>query len=113
MQINITTEEEYTLVKINETRLDAANSPQLRQRIVDLVNVGSTRIILDISSVQFMDSSSLGTMVSILKMIGGKGELVISGAKGVVSDLFKLTRMDRVFRMTPDVGVAIQLMAIA
>lgn len=61
--------------------------------------------------VEFMDSSSLGTMVGILKMVGGKGDLMISGAQGIVADLFKLTRMDRVFRMTASVDEAGQLMA--
>ena len=113
MQITVSNEGEYTLVKVGEPRLDAANSRHLRQEVMNLVGTGSTRIILDISAVQFMDSSGLGSMVSILKTIGGKGDLVISGAKGIVADLFKLTRMDRVFCMTPDVSVAVQLMAMA
>ncbi len=113
MQAVITTEEDFTLVSIKEKRLDAANAPQLRQSVAELVASGAQRIVLDISAVEFMDSSSLGTMVGILKMVGGKGELVVAGARGIVADLFRLTRMDRVFRMTASVDEAGRLMAAA
>ena len=46
-----------------------------------------------------MDSSGLGAVVSSLKMLGGKGDLVICGLKDMVMRMFKLTRMDRVFHI--------------
>lgn len=113
MKLENMTTEDFTLVKIQESRLDAANSPELRVKVSELVESGVQRVILDISDVEFMDSSSLGVMVSILKMIGGSGDLVIAGAKGIVSDLFQLTRMDRVFRMTSDAESAVHMMAVA
>ena len=60
-----------------------------------------------------MDSSSLGAMVSILKMVDVRGDFVVAGARGIVADLFKLTRMDRVFRMTDDADSALGMMATA
>ena len=82
-------------------------------QMTELIEEGSQRIILDISDVEFMDSSSLGAMVSILKMVGGVGDLVVAGAHGIVADLFKLTRMDKVFRMTSDIKSAEHMMAVA
>jgi anti-sigma B factor antagonist len=35
--------------------------------------------------------------VSVLKLLGGKRDLILCGVKGMLQDLFKLTRMDRVF----------------
>lgn len=113
MKLQTTLKDEFTIVKIEEKRIDAVNSPELRQQISELSSAGSTRIILDISNVSFMDSSGLGTLVSILKMLGGSGDLIIAGADGIVSDLFKLTRMDRIFRMCSDTESAEQTLAVA
>lgn len=111
MQFSTRAEGDFTVVMIQEIRMDAAIAPELKNRIAQLLNDGNTRIVLDISAVTFMDSSSLGALVSLLKMLGNRGDLVIAGAKGIVADLFKLTRMDRVFRMAPDVDAALGMVA--
>jgi anti-sigma B factor antagonist len=48
-------------------------------------------------NVDFMDSSGLGAMVSVLKTLGGAGALTVCNVKGGVLSLLKLTRMDKVF----------------
>lgn len=113
MQLQISSSTDFTLVKIQSSRIDAINSPELRTQVKELTDSGVNRIIIDLSNVTFMDSSGLGTIVSILKMLGVTGDLVIAGATGVVADLFTLTRMDRVFRMCTDAESAEHLMAAA
>ena len=54
-------------------------------------------MVLDLSHVDFIDSSCLGALVSILKSVSGQGELVLCSVNGTIQNLFKLTRMDRVF----------------
>jgi len=111
MQFRIEKSDDFIIMSVLEKRLDAANAPDLRAKVSESISAGSQRIVLDISHVEFMDSSSLGAMVSILKMVGGSGDLVIAGAHGIVADLFKLTRMDKVFRMTADANSAVDMMA--
>lgn len=111
MKISTRTEGAFTITTINETRMDAAIAPELKSYISQLLAEGVNRIVLDISSVQFMDSSSLGALVSLLKMVGNRGDLIVAGASGIVADLFKLTRMDRVFRMAPSVEAALEPIA--
>lgn len=111
MKLSIRTEGEFTIAVVEEARMDAAVAPELKHQVAQLLTDGKTRIVLDITAVTFMDSSSLGAMVSLLKMVGNRGDLVIAGAKGIVADLFKLTRMDRVFRMAPDAESALEMVA--
>lgn len=103
MKISTRTEGDLTIATIEETRMDAATAPELKSYVSQLLADGATRIALDISAVQFMDSSSLGALVSLLKMAGNRCDLIIAGAKGIVADLFKLTRMERVFQMVPSI----------
>lgn len=113
MELSTQKNQDLTVLKVLEARLDAANAPELRVQVSELIEAGAQRIILDISDVEFMDSSSLGAMVSILKMVGGRGDFVVAGARGIVADLFKLTRMDRVFRMSADTDSALDMIAAA
>lgn len=83
-------------------RLDASVAPAFKQAVVKVVEAGERRILLDLSGVDFLDSSGLGAMVSILKALGTQGTLAVCGAKGAVSSLFKLTRMDKVFSVHAD-----------
>lgn len=107
MKFSTHTQGEFTVVAIGEARMDASVAPELKHSVSQLLADGVTRIVLDLSQVTFMDSSSLGALVSLLKIVGNRGDLIIAGAKGIVADLFKLTRMDRVFRMTESVDTAV------
>ena len=84
-----------------EKRLDASSAADFKGKIVDWINAGNSRIILDLSQVDFVDSSGLGAIVSCLKTLGGQGDLVICGIKETVMSLFQLTRMNRVFQIFP------------
>lgn len=106
MNIEITQEDDLSIVELQETRLDAAAAPAFKKAMEELIRDGNLNIILDISRLEFMDSSSLGAMVSILKRLGSEGDMVLLGAKGLVAELFHLTRMDQVFSLVDDLEEA-------
>jgi anti-sigma B factor antagonist len=92
-------------------RLDASVAPAFKQQVVRLVEAGDRRLLLDLSGVDFLDSSGLGALVSILKALGGQGTMAVCGAKGAVLSLFKLTRMDKVFAIHADRAEALARLA--
>ncbi|GMV21484.1 MAG: hypothetical protein AMXMBFR57_14330 [Acidimicrobiia bacterium] len=94
-------------VIVHDRRLDARLAPELKAGLAAYISVGWEWIILDLSAVEFADSSALGAIVAALKMLGRSGDLVIAGAQPGVVSLFSLTRMDRVFRMFPDGAQAV------
>ncbi len=82
-----------------EDRLDARIATDFKELMTELIASGNTKIVLDLSKVEFIDSSGLGAIVSSLKRMGGRGELVVCGLQETTMTLFKLTRMDRVFQI--------------
>jgi len=92
-------------------RIDASESPDFKGKMVDWINQGEKRIVLDLSGVDFIDSSGLGAVVSVLKTLGGEGELTIGGLREPVGSLFRLTRLDRVFRIYPSAEDAVKAMS--
>lgn len=104
--------ENILVVQPMEKRIDASVSTEFKGRMVDWINAGSRKIILDLSYVDFIDSSGLGAIVSSLKTIGNDGDLVICGIKETVMGLFRLTRMNRVFQIFPSQPEAIKALSI-
>lgn len=97
-----------TLVTMTEKRLDAKIAVAFKEEMAALINSGVTLIILDLSGVGFVDSSGLGAIVTSLKLLGRKGDLLVSGVKNDVMTMFTLTRMDRVFQMFPTADDALK-----
>jgi anti-sigma B factor antagonist len=90
---------EVLVAKVLEGRIAADIAPRFKAHLAEYMSQGNRSIVLDLATVTFIDSSGLGALVSSLKSMGKEGDLVISGAHGAVASMFKLTRMDKVFRM--------------
>ncbi len=99
MQIEINKHGEILIVKLLESRLDASISVDFKDKMAEYIKNGHHAILLNISEVEFIDSSGLGAIVTSLKLSGKKGSIVICGAKETVKSMFRLTRMDKVFQI--------------
>lgn len=87
------------VAKVLDSRIVADVAPRFKHQLIDYISEGNRSIVLDMKAVSFIDSSGLGALVSSLKAIGAEGDLVLCGTGGTVASMFKLTRMDKVFRM--------------
>jgi anti-sigma B factor antagonist len=87
------------IVRVEERRLDASKAPAFKDEVSQVLGEGVTRLVLDLGAVEFIDSSGLGVVVSLLKRLGPSGNLAIANANSAVRRLFSLTRMDRVFTL--------------
>ena len=95
------------VVKILAARLDAASAPEVKRRIGDWIRSGHRRLVLDVSDVEFIDSSGLHTLVFALKQLGNYQDLAISGPRDAVVNMFKLTRLYQIFNIFSDSEKAI------
>jgi anti-sigma B factor antagonist len=87
----------HLLIRILESRLGADRAAAFKETIGSFIQRGNLHLVLDLSCVEFIDSSGLGTILSVLKRLGRDGELVVCGVTDPVADMLKLTRMDRIF----------------
>lgn len=102
------TESGYTIVEVDETRLDASIAESFKTYLFEQIEGGATSMVIDLSLVRFMDSSGLGSLVAALKKLTGQGSLKLAGAQPAVVDLFSLTSMDRLFTIAPSVAEAVE-----
>ena len=101
--MNYSTEEFHgvTVVTVNLKRTTEENAKDFKAFLSDLVeNKKATKVILDMSGVEFADSSFLGAIVSGLKKITAfKGDIKILGLQSPVRAMFELTRLYKVFEI--------------
>ena len=57
MKYAVDKQEKYTIVKLDEDKLDASVAPELKSELITLHSEGSQKMILDMSNVKFTDSS--------------------------------------------------------
>jgi anti-sigma B factor antagonist len=85
------------IITVQSDRIDAAVAIAFKEEMRGLVEAGPARVILDLSQVAFLDSSGLGAVVAVKKLLGAERALELSGLTGSVEKVFRLTRMDSVF----------------
>ena len=87
------------VVKAIERRIDASRSEEFIARLLSLVCDGVARVVLDISDVEFIDTSGLGAIIATLEELAPNGEIALCGTQESVKSMLRLTRMDRVFHL--------------
>ena len=106
MQIEAVSHDEAMVLTVQAERIDAASAVQLKNQFRDATDDTTGRVIMDLNQVKFMDSSGLGAMVAVLKLLKGR-KLELAGLSPTVSKVFSLTRMDKVFMVHADVSSAL------
>lgn len=102
MNFDIQSEDGVDIIVPLVRRLDASVAVVFKQEILSFIEQGKLVILLDFSHVDFIDSSCLGALVSILKALNGRGELALCSLNSNIQNMFKLTRMDRIFTIGQD-----------
>lgn len=88
--------------------LDARNAPQTTDALREIVEKGTVKLVADLSGLEFIDSSGLGSLVSIIKMVRKvQGDLRLCGLTPGVRSIFQLTRLFKVFTAYDSVDEAV------
>lgn len=99
MGLTSTTTGTTQVITVHADRIDAAMAIQFKEDMRSETEADATRIVLDLSGVEFIDSSGLGAIVASMKQLGQDRRLDLAGLQPVVEKVFRLTRMDTVFRL--------------
>jgi len=94
MQTELTTD--VVVLSVPGPRLDASNVKTIKDKIGPVI--GSTsKLVIDLSAVRFMDSSGLGAILGTLRQLSARGgQMKIFGLSTAVRSLFELVRMHKV-----------------
>ncbi len=79
-------------------QLIVGNRHELKQKVVDAIEVGERKVLIDFTNTGYIDSSGLGALVSLSKKLrDAGGELRLAGLNEDLRTLFELTKLDTLF----------------
>lgn len=82
-------------------QLIVGNRQELKQRVLDALDGGARKFVIDFTRTGYIDSSGLGVLVSLSKKIREQGgELRLAGLNEDLQTLFELTKLDTLFAIT-------------
>jgi anti-sigma B factor antagonist len=104
-------EQETMVIRPLEIRLDSHVAEELKAHMKNIVHNGHLQIVIDLSEVEFVDSSGLGAIIATMMALRPQGRLMVCNVRDNVLALFRLTRMDRVIPVMDDVDEALRAMS--
>lgn len=104
MELNGEARADAFLVHVAAERIDAAAAIDFKDSFREAIGDIEGRIVLDMSKVNFLDSSGLGAVVAAMKLMGPNRKLELAALTPTVEKVFRLTRMDSVFTIHDSVN---------
>ena len=113
MKFSIDKRDKYSIFKLEDEKLNTLNAPKLKSELVILNAGGSKNIILDLSDVNFVDSSGLSAI-----LIGNRlcknvsGTFAVAHLNDYVAKLIKISQLDSILNILPTVEEAIDFVML-
>lgn len=90
------------LIVVVDGQLVVTNRQDFKQQIIERIDAGTRKVVIDFASAAYVDSSGLGVLVSLAKRVRESGgQLRLCGLNEDLRVLFELTRLDTVFQILP------------
>ena len=107
MNVKITTLPDYTLLII-EGRVDTTNAAGLEMTMMEAIDGGCTRIVLDCTGLNYISSSGLRVFLVIQKkMISIKGHFNLCNLQPGIKEIFDISGFSSIFSLFADKEAAI------
>jgi len=108
MKLDVNHQNGVTVIKPQLKRIDASVATEFKSKLLDLVDRGNEKIVINLSEVDFIDSSGLGVLVLVLRKLGPDGKIRLCKVNDSVRSIFELTRLNEVFNIHKTVEGAVE-----
>ena len=101
MEISTQDMDRASVIKVTG-RVDSATAPDLETALKQLVDGSKTKIVLDLTNVEYMSSAGLRAMVSTLKAVKRvNGDLRLASPSSRVEEVLRLAGLTSIFSIYP------------
>lgn len=112
MKYEITHTEFGTNMVVNSDKLDSKVAPELKSQFITLISdPNSGGLMINLSSIQFADSSGLSALLLAYRLYrDANRNLVLYGVSERVNKLIEISQLSSVFNIAPDQETATALL---
>lgn len=94
-----TLEKDLPVIEL-EGEVDVYTAPQLKQQMIGLLESGARELVVDLSKVDYLDSTALGVLIGGLKrMREMDGNMVLVCPSPRIRRVFEITGLDKIFEI--------------
>ena len=91
-----------------EGAIDLHVSPELRASLREIIDEKPERLVVDLSRVPYVDSSGIAVLIGAMQSLEHEGGVfLLAGAQETVMTILESARLDKYFRLYPDVKSAL------
>ena len=90
-----------------EGELDLSTAPRMKWMLIDSLEAGHSRLVVDLSLAVFMDSTALGVLVGVKRSLDPGARLAIVCTRATVLKIFEFSGLDGVFAIFPTLDEAL------
>ena len=106
--VNVRQADKVSLVDVSG-RLTSFESKAFREMIHSLLRQGNTNIVLNLTGLDYLDSSGIGELVrNYLTVVKKGGAMKVVGLAPKVEEILKVTQLYQVFPEFPDEASALE-----
>jgi anti-sigma B factor antagonist len=88
--------------------IHATTAPEFSERLNTAIAQGRTGVVLDLTGVEFIDSTGLSVLLNGLRRVTRvRGTMVLACANPTVLRLFEITKLDSTFEIVADCDEAV------
>lgn len=110
MKFTVDKHEKYVLIKLLEKKLNSIISPMLKSELILINTEGQRNIILDMSEVQYSDSSGLSSLLVGHRICkNSEGVFILTGINDNLQRLITISQLDNIFSIVGTVDEGIDL----
>lgn len=107
MEITTTAKGDVSIVSM-KGKFDTQTSPDAEVKLMDLIQSGTTKIVINFEGLEFISSAGLRVLlVAAKKMSVLGGTLRICSINEVVQDVFEISGFDTILEVTEDEAAAL------
>ena len=108
MKYSLKKDSHYTILALEEERLDSTIAPELKSEMLNLQAIGTTNLILDLSATQYADSSGLSALLTGNRAFGKNGGcFVLNGVSDFITKLLSISKLIDVLNIAESEAQAI------
>ena len=91
-----------------EGDIDLHVSPAVRESLNAMIKKKPKRIVIDLSRVTYIDSAGIAVLILAMQEVEAYGgKFFLAGVQETLRSIFETSRLDRTFRIFPDVDAAL------
>jgi anti-sigma B factor antagonist len=108
MKFSVDKQDKYTILKLDESKLDTSLAPSLKSEFITMHAEGIRNVILDLSEVKYTDSSGLSALLVGNRTFQQEGGIfILTNLSDHAQKLIKISQLDGVLNILPTVQEAV------